>query len=172
MKVINNKDFFTTDTITLAQQLIGKWIIVKKDNREIKVQISETEAYLGVKDSACHTYGGKKTERTSPMWNDGGTIYVYLCYGLHYLLNIVSLDRQNPEVVLIRASIETNGPAKLTKYLGITKEFNNQSIINNPNIYIYDDGIPYTFTTEKRVGIDYAQDKDRNALLRFILKRN
>ena len=172
MKKINNKEFFTTDTITLAQQLIGKWIVVKNNDQEIKAQITETEAYLGIQDSACHTFGGKRTNRTEAMWNDGGTIYVYLCYGLHYMLNIVSSDHQTPEAVLIRACKKANGPAKLTKYLGITKEYNNQSIINNPQITLCDDGSTYSFTSDKRIGIDYAQEKDRNALLRFILNDN
>ena len=169
MKKINDLNFFKTDTISLAQKLIGKWIVVKSGNEEIKVQITETEAYLGILDSACHTHNGKRTPRTEAMWNEGGTIFVYLCYGLHYMLNIVSSDTNTPEAVLIRSSRQANGPAKLTKYLGITKEYNNQSIINHPKLSIYDDGIQYSFTSAKRIGIDYALEKDRNALLRFIL---
>ena len=170
MKTINDINFFTTDTITLAKSLIGKWIVTNIDGKEIKAQISETESYLGINDSACHTYKGKRTERTEPMWQIGGTIYIYLCYGLHYLFNIVSKNENEPEAVLIRATVEANGPAKLTKYLNIDKSLNGQSIINNPQISIQDDGKSYKYITDKRVGIDYALEKDKNAKLRFILK--
>lgn len=170
MKKITNKKFFKTDTITLAKNLIGKWIVTNINGVKVMGQISETEAYLGVLDSACHTYNGKRTVKTEPMWQEGGTIYIYLCYGLHYLLNIVSCDEGQPEAVLIRALVEANGPAKATKFLHIDKTLNAQSIINNPNICIMDDGKKYGYTTAKRVGIDYALEKDKNAKLRFILQ--
>lgn len=170
MKYINNVDFFKTDTISLAQNLIGKWIITNINGQEVKAQICETEAYLGINDSACHTYKNKRTSRTEPMYMQGGTIYIYLCYGLHYLLNIVSRDIDEPEAVLIRGVVGANGPAKLTKLLNIDKSLNGRSIINNNQIKIYDDGNVYNWTTAKRVGIDYALEKDRNANLRFVLK--
>ena len=81
MKKINDLQFFKTDTITLAKSLIGKWIVTNINSTEVKAQICETEAYLGINDSACHTYKGKRTERVEPMWQVGGTIYIYLCYG-------------------------------------------------------------------------------------------
>ncbi len=171
MKEIQNKDFFTIDTITLAQNLIGKWIETNVNGKVIKAQISETEAYLGVDDSACHSYKNKRTSRTEPMWQEGGTIYVYLCYGLHYLFNIVSCKEGQPEAVLIRALVEANGPAKATKLLNIDKMLNGEKIVNNPKIKVFDDGKKYQFKTAPRVGIDYALEKDKNALLRFILKK-
>ncbi len=171
MRRINDKNFFEIDTISLAQNLIGKWIKTNFDG-EKWAQISETEAYLGEDDSACHTYNGKRTKRTEPMWKEGGTIYIYLCYGLHYMLNIVSKGINEPEAVLIRASIQANGPAKLTKYLGIDKTLNGQSIINNSQIELFDDGKVYNFKKAPRVGINYAKPKDRDALLRFILEKN
>ena len=167
---VNDKSFFETDTITLAQNLIGKWIKTNLNERETIAQISETEAYLGINDSACHTYMGKRTSKNEPMWNDGGTIYVYLCYGLHNMFNVVSCKKDVPEAVLIRALKEANGPGKATKLLNIDKSFNGQSILNNPQICILDDGKKYEFTSHKRVGIDYSLEKDKNALLRFIMK--
>lgn len=169
MKKINNNEFFRQDTITLAQSLIGKWIRTNINGEERLAQISETEAYLGIDDSACHTYQNKRTLRTETMYKEGGTIYIYLCYGLHYLLNIVSCNENEPEAVLIRATIEANGPAKLTKYLHIDKSLNNTLIIDNPNICILDDGNTYTFSSTTRIGIDYALEKDRNAKLRYVL---
>ena len=169
MRRIVDKNFYRQDTTTLAKALIGKWIVVNVDDTKYLAQISETEAYLGVGDSACHTYGGKRTDRTEPMWQDGGTVYVYLCYGMHYLLNIVSKKENEPEAVLIRATIEANGPGKLTKYLHIDKTFNNEDISTSDKIQIYDDGNKYSFIIDKRVGIDYANPIDRNAKLRYIL---
>ena len=171
MRIIEDLDFFTTDTISLAQNLIGKWIVTNIDGKQVKAQISETEAYLGETDSACHTYKGKRTPRTEPMWKCGGTIYIYLCYGLHYLLNIVSKNEGEPEAVLIRAVIGANGPAKATKLLNINKSLNGQSVIKNLKICIMDDGKTYSYQKSVRVGIDYALEQDRNALLRFILKQ-
>ena len=170
MRIINNQDFFTTDTITLAKNLIGKWIVSNINGKESKAQICETEAYLGIKDSACHTYKNKRTQRTEPMYKIGGTIYIYLCYGMHNLLNIVSCKENEPEAVLIRGVIGAVGPAKATKLLNVDKSLNGQSIIDNNKICIIDDGKTYHFNTERRVGIDYALPKDKNAKLRFILK--
>lgn len=170
MKEIKNSDFFTIDTVSLAQNLIGKWIETNIDDKIVRAQISETEAYLGVNDSACHTYQGKRTSRTEPMWGDGGTIYIYLCYGLHNLLNIVSRKAGEPEAVLIRAVTNAKGPAKTTKLLNIDKTLNGQTIINNKNIRLLDDGNVYKCYKDKRIGINYALKKDRDAKLRFILE--
>ena len=170
MKEIIDKTFFQTDTITLAKSLIGKWIITNINGVEVKAQICETEAYLGIEDSACHTYGGKRTLRTEPMWKDGGTIYIYLCYGLHYLLNIVSRHEGEPEAVLIRGVGGAVGPAKATKLLNIDKSLNGTHIVDNPNICIADDGKKYNYSACKRVGIDYAKIEDKEAKLRFVLK--
>lgn len=171
MKQINDINFFKTDTITLSKNLIGKWIETNIDGVKRKAQIKETEAYLGVNDSACHSYKGKRTKRTETMYMEGGTIYIYLCYGMHYMLNIVSSKTNVPEAVLIRALVEADGPAKTTKFLNINKDLNGESVVNNSKISIYDDGNQYLYIKAKRVGIDYALDKDKNALLRFILKQ-
>lgn len=170
MKEITDEKFFQTDTVDLAQNLIGKWIVTNIDGKERIDQITETEAYLEF-DTACHANGRKRTPRTETMWKVGGTIYVYLCYGLHCLFNIVSRDENHPEAVLIRACVEANGPARLTKFLGITRNLNGQSILNNPQIKIMDDGKQYSFTKAPRVGIDYAAEKDRKALLRFVMQK-
>ncbi len=169
MKKIDNIEFFQTDTITLAKNLIGKHIITNINGKKTIAQITETEAYLGESDSACHTYKGKRTNRVEPMWQDGGTIYVYLCYGLHYMFNIVSCKEGQPEAVLIRATKEANGPAKLTKFLNITKELNGQSIVNNNSISIWDDEKKYSCKSLARIGINYALPKDRDAKLRFVM---
>ena len=170
MKVINDLNFFIAPTIMLAQNLVGKWIETNICGKTTRAQITETEAYLGITDTACHTFGGKHTPRTEPMWQIGGTIYIYLIYGMHLMLNIVSESAGKPEAVLIRAVAGANGPAKATKLLNITKNLNGQSIINNSQIKILDDGKIYHFTTAPRVGISYASAKDQAAHLRFCLK--
>ena len=104
------------------------------------------------------------------MWQEGGTIYIYLCYGMHYLLNIVSCDKGQPEAVLIRGVVGAVGPARVTKFLNIDKSLNGVNIVNNANICVMDDGVEYNFTTYPRVGIDYALPKDRNAKLRFVMQ--
>ncbi len=169
MKKISDYKFYQANACELAQNLIGKWIETNIDNKRVIAQICETEAYLGVDDSASHVYKGKRTTRTEPMWDEGGTIYIYLCYGLHYMLNITSGKNNDPQAVLIRGVVGAVGPARTTKLLNIDKRLNAKSIINNPEICVYDDGNKYKFTTDKRVGIDYALPKDRDAKLRYIL---
>ncbi len=168
MKRINNLKFFTTDAVTLAKNLIGKWIVTNINGKEIKAQILETEAYLGATDSASHAYKNKRTNRTEQMFKVGGTIYIYLCYGLHYLFNIVCGKENDPQAVLIRAVTNAVGPAKTTKLLNIDKFLNGESILNNNQIAIYDDGKTCNYASAPRVGISYSLEKDRNALLRFI----
>ena len=169
MQKITKREFFTTDTITLAKNLIGKWIKTTINGKTQLAQISETEAYLGITDSACHTYLNKRTPRTEPMYNIGGTIYIYLCYGMHLMLNIVSKNKNEPEAVLIRAITGHNGPAKATKFLNIDKSLNNTSILNNKSICILDDQKTYNYTSLPRVGINYATPQDHQAPLRFKL---
>lgn len=169
MKIINDLSFFNQDAKSVAKNLIGKWIETNIDGVKVKGQIRETEAYLGVNDSACHSYKGKRTKRTETMFMEAGTIYIYLCYGLHYLLNFVCNEKDIPEAVLIRALVEADGPAKTTKFLNIDKSLNGESVIKNFKVSILDDGKIYNYYADKRVGIDYALEKDKNAKLRFIL---
>ena len=171
MKTVQNKDFFNRNATCVAQDLIGKWLQTNVDGRTVLAQIIETEAYLGTGDSACHTYKGKRTKSNLSMWKTGGTIYVYLCYGLHNMLNLVCGDEDTPETVLIRAVEGAVGPGKTTKLLGVTRQLDGQSILDNDNIKLLDDEKSYCFTLAKRVGIDYALPCDRDALLRFVLKR-
>ena len=88
---ITDKDFFTQDGYILAQQLIGKYICRNIAGNIVKMQITETECYLGTEDTACHAHKGR-TARTEIMWRSGGVCYVYLCYGIHNLLNFISGD--------------------------------------------------------------------------------
>lgn len=171
MKKILDESFFNTNAKILAQNLIGKWLVCKINNKEITGQICETEAYLGVNDSACHSYKGKMTKRNQFMWEKAGTIYVYLCYGLHEMFNIVCSKKNDPQAVLIRGIVGCVGPGRLTKKFNISRLDNGQNVISEDcKIGIFDDGKKYSYIKDKRVGIDYANKKDINAKLRFILK--
>ena len=158
-------DFYHRPCLEVARDLVGK-VLVCGENR---LRIAETEAYVGEADTACHAHKGR-TKRTEVMYMRAGTIYIYLCYGMHWLLNIVTGEEEQPEAVLIRACCDANGPGKLTKKLGITGEFNRQSICDDA-LYIADDGFQCEVTTDKRVGIGYATQEDQDKLWRFKLSQ-
>ncbi len=162
------KDFFGRDCLEVAPELIGK-ILVRRlpDGELLRERIAETEAYRGEEDKACHASKGK-TKRTEVMYGESGKIYVYLCYGMHWLMNITTGQNEQPQCVLIRAGKVHKGPAKLTKYLQIDGSFNKCGICENPDIWIEDDGFRPEIKTDKRVGIDYAGDYWKNMEWRFI----
>jgi DNA-3-methyladenine glycosylase len=159
-------EFYHRPCDVVARELVGK-VIVRGDMR---LRISETEVYWGESDTACHASKGK-TRRAQVLWADAGTIYVYLCYGMHWLLNIVTGDENDPQAVLIRACAEAPGPGKLTKALGITGEYNRQSILETADLWIEDDGFRCGIQTAPRVGIGYASPEDQARLWRFVMER-
>ena len=162
-------DFFHRPCLQVSRDLVGKILVRKTPDGELRLRITETEAYCGESDTACHAHKGK-TRRTEVLYADAGTIYVYLCYGIHNLINIVTGDPADPQAVLIRACEGAPGPGRLTKALGITREFNRQSIVDNAEIWIEDDGMRFAVETDKRVGIGYASAEDQDKLWRFKLK--
>ena len=159
------QEFFSRPCLEVARDLVGK-VLVCGDKR---LRISETEAYCGESDTACHAHKGR-TKRTEVMYAQAGTIYVYLCYGMHWMLNIVTGETDHPEAVLIRACVEAPGPGKLTKTLGITGNENRSSVVTSEELWIADDGFTCEIETDKRVGIGYASQEDQNRLWRFKIK--
>lgn len=157
--------FFHRPCLEVARELVGKLLVVNGK----RFRISETEAYCGEADTACHAHKGK-TRRTEVLYADAGTLYIYLCYGIHWLLNIVTGEPGQPEAVLIRACLEAPGPGKLTKALGITGTLNRESAVSSPELWIEDDGFSCEVETAKRVGIGYASQEDQDRLWRFKLK--
>ena len=137
--------FFKQDTISLAKNLLGKLILVKKDDEILGGYIVETEAYLGAVDRACHGFEGKRTPKVEALFGKAGTVYIYTMH-THKMLNIVSCEEGNPQAVLIRGiepviNVErmvenrgksgilvSNGPGKLTKAMGISDKFNKSNI--------------------------------------------
>ena len=155
-------EFYHRHALDVAPDLVGK-VLVCGENR---LRISETEAYCGIADTACHAHKGR-TKRTEILYADAGTVYVYLCYGMHWLMNVITGDAQDPQGVLIRACVDAPGPGKLTKKLGITGSYNWENILTCPDLWIEDDGFQCVVETDKRVGIGYASQEDQDRLWRF-----
>ncbi len=163
-------DFFNRDVLKVAPELLGKTLVHIVDGEERRLMITETEAYKGTDDTACHAHRGK-TERTKILWGSAGTVYVYLCYGIHCLINIVTGDEGDPQAVLIRACEGNyNGPGKLTKHLGIDMSANWQQIYDNDTLWIEDMGVKARIRRDKRVGIGYARPRDLERPWRYIMK--
>lgn len=166
-----NIEIYSQNAIVLAPQLLGKLLCRNLDGEIIKFRITETESYFGEKDTACHAHKGK-TERTKIMYENGGLAYIYLCYGIHYMFNIVTGVKNFPEAVLIRGIEGFNGPGKLTKILKINKILNGENLADSNKIWLEDNGCKCNFKATKRIGIDYASDEYKNKLWRFVLKQN
>lgn len=162
-------EFYHRPCLMVARDLVGKVLVHRVDSGELRLRISETEAYCGENDTACHAHKGR-TKRTEVMYAEAGTVYIYLCYGIHWLMNIVTGEKDQPEAVLIRACVEANGPGKLTKYLGVTGQQNCTRIDQTEDLWIEDDGFSCTVETDKRVGIGYASQEDQDRLWRFKMK--
>jgi len=191
---ILNQSFYTRPSVlTIAKELLGKILATTFDGKLTAGRIVETEAYNGVVDKASHAWGGRRTNRTEIMYANGGTSYVYLCYGIHHLFNIVTNVEDTPHAVLIRAvepmigidiMLErvgkqkadftlTKGPGNVSKALGIYTHHSGLDLLQT-DIFIADDGFklkkPDIITTP-RIGVDYAGD-DAALPYRFIIKDN
>lgn len=168
--MILDYNFFNRDVLEVAPDLVGKLIVRNINGEIIKLRISEVEAYRGEDDTACHAHKGK-TKRTKVMYGEAGRYYIYLCYGIHYLLNIVTGNINEPQAVLIRATLEANGPGKLTKMLKIDNTLNDKKAEKENRLWIEDDGYKCKYTCDKRIGIAYATKEDQDKLWRYILEK-
>ncbi len=183
------REFYVrNEVVQISRELLGKVLCTRLNGQVTKAVITETEAYAGVTDKASHAYGGRRTKRTEPIYAQGGTAYVYLCYGIHHLFNVVTNVANTPHATLIRAAEPFEGsdlmlrrrkkrqydrsllagPGSLAQALGITTNLSGTSLLGN-RIWIEDHKIP--FATEDivvgpRVGIDYA-DGDAKRPYRF-----
>ncbi|MDP3051897.1 MAG: DNA-3-methyladenine glycosylase [bacterium] len=118
-----SEDFFNRPVLTVAKEMLGKFLIRRRGGKETALMITEVEAYDGFKDKASHASRGK-TERNKVMFGGAGNWYVYFTYGMHWMLNIVTGSKDYPAAVLIRGTKEISGPGRITKYLKIDKKFN------------------------------------------------
>lgn len=166
------KSDYAVDAVTAAKTLLGKLLCRRlADGTVLKARIVETEAYCGEGDTACHAHCGK-TERNAPMYEAGGIAYIYLCYGMHNLLNVVTGKKDYPEAVLIRGVENHIGPGRVTKFLQIDRTLNREPLMASTRLWIEDDGIPPPhFKATPRIGIAYATKRDQNRKWRFVVAR-
>lgn len=163
-------DFFTRDVLEVAPDLIGKTLVRKSGNEKIqKHLITEVEAYRGSDDLACHASKGR-TPRTEVMFGNGGQVYVYLIYGMYWMLNFVTAKEGIPQAVLIRGIEGFDGPGKLTKALNIDKSFYGEKLISSDKLWVEKGIVNPEFETTPRVGIDYAGEIWKNKPWRYVLK--
>lgn len=163
-------EFFLQPTLTVAKDLLGATLARKIEGETIRMLITETEAYDGFEDKASHAHKGK-TQRTSVMFGKSGVWYVYLVYGMHWMLNVVTREEGYPAAVLIRATKEVSGPARLTKALDITKAYNERVAEESSGLWIEKgervDAL--RITTSPRIGVAYAKEWAQKPY-RFVLK--
>lgn len=185
--------YLNQDVIFLAKDLLGKVLFTAINGDITAGIIVETEAYFGIVDKASHAYGGRRTDRTETLYSQGGISYVYLCYGIHHLFNVVTSVDGEPHAVLVRAvepligpkimelrrnmpadkAAISSGPGSAAKALGIDRSFNKKDLTEN-EIWVEDHGIRYApeeIVAGPRIGVAYAQE---DALLpwRFYVKGN
>lgn len=188
--------WFSRPTCVVAADLIGKVLCRRVTDSDgmvkiLRARISETEAYIGENDAACHAHAGTRTPRTEIMYEQGGVFYVYLTYGIHHMLNLITGPAESPESVLIRAGFLTDnsdrlqdeqqlstdkqlthlkqlaGPGKLTKRLQIDRTLYGQLIAPITDLWVEDDGCAPPISLRPRIGIDYAGEA-RDWLLRYV----
>jgi DNA-3-methyladenine glycosylase len=158
-------EFFECGAVDLAQRLLGTVLCIARGHDVARHVITETEAY-GIGDTACHAFRGR-TRRNDPMFCRGGTVYVYLCYGIHEMFNISAGRADEGQAVLIRGLADADGPGKVTKLLGLDRSFNYEFLPSSARIWIETGTVPGQITALPRVGINYASAADRARLWRF-----
>ena len=188
-------DFYQrSDVIQIAKELLGKILVTKWNGIETSGRIVEVEAYNGVVDKASHAVGGRRTNRNEVMYGEGGVSYVYLCYGIHHLFNVVTNKKEIPHAILIRAldpikgidvMLErtgkikpdytlTKGPGNVSKALGISFKLHNGLSLSSKELFIADDDFSVSnkdIIASPRIGVDYAGE-DAKLLYRFFIKGN
>lgn len=151
-----DQQFFERPTLQVAQDLIGNYLVRKTSKGSQKFIITEVEAYDGPKDKACHASKGC-TDRTQVMFGPGGHFYVYLCYGVHWMLNIVTGPEKYPSAVLIRGVGDFDGPGKVTKNLQIDKNLNGKPASQKSGLWFEKNPQrKHRIIKTPRIGVDYA----------------
>lgn len=193
MKKLSIDFYCRADVLLVAKELLGKVLVTQFEGKQTTGRILEVEAYAGVSDRASHSFGGRRTGRNEVMYGDGGKAYVYLCYGIHHLFNVVTNVKEVPQAILIRAlepvsgadtMLErtgkekldytiTRGPGNLSKAMGLLTKHSGISLMGK-EIFLADDGVGYAegeIAASPRIGVEYAKE---DALLpyRFFVKGN
>lgn len=168
---ILSQEFFARDTLVVARELLGKYLVRRMRGKEIAVMINEVEAYDGFEDKASHAHRGETT-RNKPMFGNAGVWYIYLVYGMYEMLNVVTGGKGYPAAVLIRGVLGTSGPGRLTKFLHITRAQNNKQAVFEYGLWIEDRGVVISDNRIKktpRIGVYYAGVWAKKKY-RFVLK--
>jgi DNA-3-methyladenine glycosylase len=159
------RSFFLRNTEAVARELLGMWFARRYSGRWYGGRIVETEAYLGVSDRAAHSWGGRRTPRVEPMYQEGGRLYVFLVYGMYNCANVVTRERGRPEAVLLRAADAwpnaphklMSGPGKLCAALGITVAQSGVDLLGASDLRLFrDPAASPTIAVSRRIGVDYA----------------
>ena len=181
------------NVLQIARELLGKLVVTCWNGQTTSGRIVEVEAYEGVSDKASHAFGGRRTPRNEIMYAEGGVSYVYLCYGIHHLFNVVTHNKKTPHAILIRAlepvkgiaimlkrtqknggdNTVTRGPGNLSRALGLTVWHSGRSL-QHKELFIAADGFEYSekeIAASPRIGVDYA-GKDATLPYRFYIKGN
>jgi len=169
-----------SEILQIGKELLGKYLFTRFDGKLTGGMIIETESYKGPEDKASHAYGNRKTKRTRTLFENGGVAYVYLCYGIHHLFNVVTYKAGIPHAILVRAIIPTegietmvkrrkkeklspaltSGPGTVTQALGINTHHSGTSLLSD-TIWIEERGVtlsPHQIICSPRIGIDYAEE--------------
>jgi DNA-3-methyladenine glycosylase len=158
------RSFFRRPTRTVARQLLGAWLVRQSEGRLYAARIVEVEAYLGAGDAAAHSRGGRRTERVEPMWGDGGLLYVFQVYGMHFCANVVTRRAGRPEAVLLRAARHPraplsalSGPGRLARAFGLSREHSGLDLVGNREWEIRPEPVSRaSIIASPRIGVDYA----------------
>jgi DNA-3-methyladenine glycosylase len=163
-------EFFDRPAEIVAQNLLGKTLVRQRGTRTDRLTITETEAYLGAHDLACHAARGR-TPRTEVIFGPPGTLYVYLVYGLHWMLNIVTGPEGCASAVLVRSAGGVNGPGRLAQTLGITGKLNGHLAQPLAGLCFEDSSrVAGKIIATRRIGVDYAGPRWARRKLRFVLR--
>lgn len=164
-------DFYLQDVLEAAPSLLGQKLVCRQPSGLLTTHIiTETEAYRGTDDKACHASKGR-TERTKTMFERGGVLYMYLIYGMYWMMNVVTGARDVPQAVLIRGLLDVSGPGRLTRELGLDGSYNGEELLHSERIWITGSGSKAEYTTHPRIGIDYAGEPWKSKPWRYVLKQ-
>jgi len=164
-----SREFFIRDVLDVAPDLIGKDLVIRLPDRIIgRYKVTEVEAYRGSEDKACHAFKGR-TARTEIMFHEGGRLYIYLIYGMYWMLNVVTGQENNPQAVLIRGVENIYGPGKLTKSVGIDRSFYGEDLVISERIWFENNGFAPIVKFGPRIGIDYAGEYWKSKPWRYYL---
>ena len=163
------REFYRQDVLEVAPRLLGQHLVrVSQDGTKSTYVITETEAYRGGEDKACHASKGQ-TLRTEVMFGDGGHLYMYLIYGMYWMLNVVTGSEGVPQAVLFRSLREASGPGRLTRLIHVDGDFYGEDLVRSDRIWVEDRGTRPDYSTGPRIGIDYAGDPWKDMPWRFLI---